>query len=270
MSSIRTGVMGIVGCQVLEDEMAYVVAQDTEVRHVLIIDGTGESKMEEKIRTIAPDKTVISFGEEFNFRLYQTSTEMSVILWIKPISLHQSPPLLREAVINAVRIMEPLTKSVMLFYGQCGSAFRNMAIMTDDIRVPLTMLRDVDGALIDDCFGIALGGREEYRVFLINQPGPAYVLNTMWAANWRHFMAETQILRDPDNIDEAREVFKYMDYRRVVGLDTGLGDEAAFEHQLDEFARLFELEPETRRCTLKVVDRAYKEAKRRLIESAPD
>ncbi len=268
MSSIKTGVMGIVGCQVLEDEMAYVVARDEDVKRVLIIDGTEEKTIASKIRAMSPGKLVISFGEEFNFTQYQTSPELSVILWIKPISLHQSPPLLRDEVMKAVKAMEPLTKSIMLFYGQCGSAFRNMEIVTDGIRVPLTILRDVDGSLIDDCFGTALGGKEEYRIFLINQAGPAYMLNTMWAANWRHFMFEMQMLHDPNNLEEAREVFKYMDYHRVVGLDTGLADESTFDRQLDEFARLFELEPETRRCSLKVVERAYREAKRHLMESA--
>jgi hypothetical protein len=267
-TSIKTGVMGIVGCQVLEDEIAYVVSHDEDIKRVLIIDGTQERTIAEKIRKMAPSKLVMSFGEEFNFKQFQMSPELTVILWLKPISLHQSPPTLREDVMKAVKALEPLTKSVMLFYGQCGSAFRNMEIITNGVHVPLTILKDADGSLIDDCFGTALGGKEEYRLFLVGQPGPSYVINSMWAANWRHFMFETQMLRDPNDLEEAKEIFKYMDYKRVVGLNTGLADQAVFEHQLEEFGRLFELQPENRRCSLRIVESAYREAKQHLTDSA--
>jgi hypothetical protein len=267
-ANIKTGVLGIVGCQVLEDEIAYVISHDQDIGRILIIDGTKEKTIADKVRSMAPDKMVISFGEEFNFKQYRTSSELSTILWLKPISLHQSPPMLRESVMESVKLLEPLTKSVMLFYGQCGSAFRNMEIIANNVHVPLTILKDADGSLIDDCFGTVLGGKEEYRVFLVSQPGPSYVLNSMWVANWRHFMYEMQMVNDPNNLDEAKEIFKYMDYKRVVGLNTGLGDQATFDQKLEEFGLLFELQPETRRCTLKVVESAYNEAKRHLMEPA--
>jgi hypothetical protein len=125
----------------------------------------------------------------------------------------------------------------------------------------------VDGSLIDDCYGTALGGKEAYRLFLVSQPGPSYVLNTMWAANWRHFMIEMQMCRDPDDVEEVKEIFKYMDYKRVVGLDTGLMEHDNFDRRLEEFAHLFGLEAENRRCNLSIVERSYNEAKRHLLES---
>jgi len=264
---MKTCVLGIVGCQVLEDEMAYVVSHDKDVKQVMIIDGTEEKTIADKIRSMAPDKMVMSFGEEFDLKHYQLSPELSVILWLKPIGLHQSPPMLRDEVMKAVGALEPLTKSVMLFYGQCGSAFRNMEIIASGLRVPLTILKDSDGSMIDDCFGTVIGGKEEYRVFLISQPSPAYVLNSMWAAHWRHFMREMQMLHDPNDLEEAKEVFKYMDYQKVVGLNTGITDQSTFDRQLEEFAHLFGLMPETRRCTLKIVENSYKEAKRYLLDS---
>jgi hypothetical protein len=191
---------------------------------------------------------------------------MSIILWLKPISLHQSPPLLREEVLKAINRIEPLTKSILIFYGQCGNAFRSLEMITAGARVPITILRDPDGSLIDDCFGTVLGGKEEYRQFLINMPGPSYVLNTMWAANWRVFMVDTQMLHDPNNVEEAKDVFKYMDYKMTIGLDTGLGDSDAFEHQLEEFASIFDLQMKHHRATLRIVEKSYKEAKKFLSD----
>jgi hypothetical protein len=260
------GVLGIIGCQVLEDEMAYIVAHDREVEQVVIIDPTQERTMAGKIQQIAPEKKVSCFDEKYDLKQFQLTDGLSVILWLKSIGLHQSPQLLREEVMKAVGQLELFTDSVLLFYGQCGSAFRNIEIFTEGIHVPVTILTDKDGSLIDDCSGTALGGREEYRMFLVNQPGPSFILNTMWLANWKHFMQEVQMLHDPNNLEEAREVFQYMDYKRTVGLNTGLVDPTVFDRQLNEFATIFGLKPENHKCTLSIVEKSYRKAKGRLGE----
>lgn len=257
-------VLGIVGCQVLEDEMAYVVATDPDTEQIMIIDSTVQKTIGDKIRRMAPGKKVKCIDETCAIKEFQLPPGMSTILWIKPICLHQSPPLLREEVLKAINWIEPLAKSILLFYGQCGNAFRSLEMITAGSRVPVTILKDDDGSMIDDCFGTELGGKEEYRSFLVNTKGPAYVLNTMWAANWRVFMQDVQMLHDYNNLDEAKEVFKYMDYKTCIGLNTGLGDLDAFEHQLQEFASIFDLEMEHHRATLKIVENSYDEAKRLL------
>jgi hypothetical protein len=259
-------VLGIVGCQVLEDEMAYVVASDSDAEQIMIIDSTTQKTIADKIKKMAPDKIVKCIDENCNIKQFQLPAGMSIILWLKPISLHQSPPLLREEVLKAINRIEPLTKSILIFYGQCGNAFRSLEMITAGARVPVTILRDNDGSLIDDCFGTELGGKEEYRTFLVNQPGPAYILNTMWAANWRVFMQDVQMLHDSNNVEEVKEVFEYMDYRVAIGLNTGLGDQDVFERQLEEFASIFDLQMEHHRATLKIVENSYNEAKKFLID----
>jgi hypothetical protein len=256
-------VLGIVGCQVLEDEMAYIVANDQEVKNVLIIDGTEQKTLASKIQGLAPNKNVKCFDETWDIKSFQipSPSELTVIVWLKPIELHQSPPLLREEVMKAINSMETYAQSVLIFYGDCGGAFRNPNKLSQETRVPITILKDKDGSPIDDCYGTELGGRDEYRQFLIDQSGPAYILNTMWAANWRHFMQEIQMLRDANDLEEAKEVFKYMDYKTAIGLNTGLGNQVDFERQLEEFARIFELKKENHRCTLHVVDNSYHDAK---------
>lgn len=259
-------VLGIVGCQVLEDEMAYVVASDSDAEQIMIIDSTTQKTIADKIKRMAPNKKVKCVDENCSIKEFQLPAGMSIILWLKPISLHQSPPLLREEVLKAINRIEPLTKSILIFYGQCGNAFRSLEMITAGARVPVTILRDQDGSLIDDCFGTELGGKEEYRSFLVNQHGPAYVLNTMWAANWRVFMQDVQMLHDSNNVEEVKEVFKYMDYKTAIGLDTGLGDQDVFERQLEEFASIFDLQMEHHRATLKIVENSYNEAKKFLID----
>jgi len=254
-------VLGIVGCQVLEDELSYIVASDIEVKNVLIIDETVQQTIAKKIQRLAPGKNVSCFDQNYDVKQFQLPNDMSVIIWLKPISLHQSPPLLREEVFKVVKKIEPLINSLLIFYGQCGKAFRNFEMLAQGILVPVTILRDKDGALIDDCYGTELGGNEEYHKFLIEQRGPSYMLNSMWAAHWRNFMMETQMLHDSNNVEEAKEIFKYMDYVTAVGLYNGLVDQTEFERQVEEFARIFDLQAENHRGTLKIVEHSYVEAK---------
>ena len=112
-------VLGIVGCQVLEDEMAYVVATDPDTEEIMIIDSTVQKTITDKIKRMAPRKKVKCIDETCAIKEFQLPSGMSTILWIKPIGLHQSPPLLREEVMKAINRIEPLAKSILLFYGQC-------------------------------------------------------------------------------------------------------------------------------------------------------
>lgn len=50
--------LGIVGCEVLEDEIVHVVGHDPEVLNVILIDDKASGRMERKIHRIAPDKKV--------------------------------------------------------------------------------------------------------------------------------------------------------------------------------------------------------------------
>lgn len=256
--------LGIIGCQVLEDEMAYLISNDLEIRNVLVIDSTKERTLATKIKRMAADKKVTIRDENYDIAKFRHAKEMNVIVWIKPINLHQSPKLLREEVFRVVGRLEPFVQSILLLYGQCGNAFLNLDPIDGGKHVPLTILRDEQGMLMDYCFGTVLGGRDEYRSFLIGEDGPSYVLNSMWAANWRNFMIEVQMLRDPNDIREIKDLFKYMDYRRVVGLNTGLLEKEVFNMLLEEFSDTFAMPSENKECTLRIVERSYREAKERL------
>jgi len=252
--------LGIVGCQVLEDEIAYVVANDPQVANVVVLDGAHTNTLVNKINRIAPTKRVVAIKEDDLVGLALPAGN-SVVVWMKPIRLHQSPPMLREEVIAAMKRMESLTQSILIFYGLCGNAFRNFEKVREGIKVPVTILRD-ENNVVDDCTGTVLGGSDAYRAFLIKEQG-AYVLNSMWAANWKHFMQEVQMLRDPNDISEVKGVFEYMEYNKAMKLHTGLGD-PEFERQVAEFAKLFGLEMRAVTCTMTVVDHSYQEAKNKL------
>ena len=254
--------LGIVGCQVLEDEIAYIAGNDPETRTIVVVDDSKAGTLVSKIKRVAPDKNVIA-ASEAELAAVVLPAEFSLFIWMKPIGLHQSPPLLREEVLGAVRRLESLTQSILIFYGLCGNAFRNIELMSKGARVPISILSDETGKIVDDCTCTVLGGTDAYRQFLVKEPG-VYVLNSMWATHWKQFMQETQMTSDPSNVEEVKMIFEFMDYKKVAKLQTGLGD-PEFDERFNEFAEMFGLQKAVRPCTLNLVEDSYHRAKARIV-----
>jgi hypothetical protein len=186
----------------------------------------------------------------------------SVIVRLLPIALHQTPSALRAMVMSEIWRMEPSCASVLVFYGLCGNAFKNIDSLTSGLRSSVVILKDSRDKIVDDCVSAVLGGTEEYLNFLMTDKG-GYPLNTMWASNFRHFMEEMQLLRETSDIDEAKTVFQCMDYSKIVELDTGLGGEE-YHRKIREIASLFGFEVHRVPCTLKVMYVSYQRAKKNL------
>jgi hypothetical protein len=259
--SATSKVLGVVGCEVFEDEMAYAIGGDHDVRHVIVLDETVDKEMAKKLECLAPDKEIRCISPEDLAKLEPYCAE-TVILWVEPIGLHQSPPMLREEVVADLKKLEPHIQSGLIFYGVCGTAFRNLEKIQAAFSIPITILKEENNVQADDCTGTLLGGAEAYREFLIKEKG-AYTMNTMWAAHWPEFMVETQMLSDPNNLDEVRAIFSYMDYQKVTKMHTGYGD-PEFERRWAEFCDTFGLGKHIRQCTLRIVESSYQLAKSRL------
>jgi len=254
-------VIGVIGCQVLEDEVVHVLCHDHDLGAVLVIDSPKAKGVASKLRQGGKaDVLEVGIGE---LASHLPRQGMSAIVWEKPIELHQSPSHLREEVVANAKEIASLCNSILIFYGICGNAFRAIDKIAEEFSVPVIILRDSRGMIVDDCIGAVLGGAEEYRNFLLRDKG-GYTLNTMWAANWREFMVETQFLHYPIDPEEARMVFQCMDYKKVVMLVTGLGDEYLFHQQAQEFASTFDLGNSEERCTLDVVEDSYRVAKSKM------
>lgn len=254
-------VIAVIGCQVLEDEVSHVIGIDPDIQSIFVLESPHATGIAEKLRRSGRAQVHEVKPEDLVAALPKNG--LSAVVWIKPIDLHQSPAHLREEVVANARMIAPICDSILIFYGLCGNAFRAIDDIAKEFDIPLVILRDSQGLIVDDCIGAVLGGTEEYRAFLLRDKG-GYTLNTMWAANWRYFMVETQFLHDPNDPEEVGMVFQCLDYRNVVMLDTGLGDREAFRRQAEEFAHIFGLGNSEEPCTLRVVEESYRMAKSRM------
>ena len=255
--------LGIIGCQVLEDAIMRTIADDDDVRSVLIVNTGVASSLCEKLIKAAPDKKVLLVE---NDRIPSIKVEgFTVLVRLMPISLHQIPIELRETVIAEALKMEMRCKVILLFYGMCGDAFKNFDFVINRLNGPTVILRDRKEEIVDDCIGAELGGTEEYLRFLLTTKR-GFPMNSMWAANWRHFMQETQLLGPESDLDEARFVFACMDYGNAVKIESGTADKEEYERDIRTFADVFNFVVIRFPGSLNVFKDSYKKAKEILFE----
>jgi hypothetical protein len=254
----RSHALGLIGCRLFEDEVVHVISHDEGVDQVILVDDHESKDFESKLKA-ASSVRIIKINEEEVSSL-SLLPGYSVFIWLKPMALHQKPEKLRDDIISTLHKVGGICDSVLLFYGLCGNAFRHVEKDTSFSKVPVVILRDAKGQIVDDCIGCVLGGTDEYLDQLKKSSG-TFFLTPMWAANWRELFNKVQILADPNDIEGAKYVFKCVGYKKVMKMDTGLGDQEEFNRQVDEFSRLFAFERGTVKCTLEVVERSYLRAK---------
>lgn len=259
MDRMTLGCLGIIGCRLFEDELVHLLLRDKEIAQVLVTENGDSLDLVKKLERERPpfETVLIKDGELPSLKVPEG---YSIWLWIKPMALHQDPEKLNKEVVESVRKMEGRCKAVLLFYGLCGNAFKKIDEIADEFSAPVMVLRDAQGKIVDDCIGAALGGTTEYYEQLKRSSG-TFFLTPMWAGNWRELFHEVQILPDSGDIEGAGYVFECVGHSKVIKLDTGLGDQDDFEHNVDEFATLFNFKREAVACTLKVVEGSYDRAK---------
>jgi len=252
------GLLGIVGCVLFEDEIADVLKKDDDLQAVYVIDNEDAEGVMQKIRNKRPDVAVDSVTVE---RIGDIPAgDYSVLVWMKPMALHQKPDKLREDVLETLRLLADRCDAVLLFYGLCGNAFKKLSEVEGSVSIPVVILRDANGEVVDDCIGTVLGGTDEYlRQLKVNKG--AFFLTPMWASNWREMLHKVQIMPSPDDIRGAQYVFEAVGYDKVVKIDTRLGDPGEFESNVNEFASIFNFEKRELDGDLSIVQENYIKAK---------
>ncbi len=256
------GTLGMVGCEIMEDEMVDVLSRDGDIDTILVIDdGKGGKESEGFIEKMPRHSPAVDMRVVKPDEIPHIVTDgYTVIVWMKPMALHQKPEKLHDDVADTLRLLRERCDIVLLFYGLCGNAFKKVKELEDQTQVPLLILRDSQGQVVDDCIGAVLGGTDEYLKQLKEYKG-AFFLTPMWGSNWREMLHKVQIMPSEEDIEGARYVFDAVGYDKVVKIDTGLGDEKEFEEKVDEFARIFDFDRKQLRGDLSLVHQTYEKAK---------
>ncbi|HUV24666.1 MAG TPA: DUF1638 domain-containing protein [Methanomassiliicoccales archaeon] len=268
------GTLGLIGCPILEDEIAYVLTKDNDISSICFVDTEDCKNLVKKVKRLDPKKNLF-FLEEGDIDSYTPENGgFSVLVWIKPSALHEDPDNLRDKIVDTMTKIDEKCDSILLFYGLCGNAFKNIDKISDRFTSPVTIMKDLKGQIVDDCIAVPLGGTEGYLSLLKKYPGVFY-MTPAWAENWKDLIRKAEMFRGMGEAswDDLKFIFEMANYTKVLKIRTGLGDNQMQDEKTKEFAEIFNFEEhilEDGWCSLDVTKESYAKAKGFLSGESPE
>ncbi|MEM0448451.1 MAG: DUF1638 domain-containing protein [Methanomassiliicoccales archaeon] len=267
-----SGVLGVIGCPILEDELIYAISQDPDISRLYVVICDDSRNFLRKLGLIqnCPPVEIIDMQ---GIAEVVKGQGLRLLIIMKSMALHEDPQRLRQEVLSTLSQISPYCNSVLLFYGLCGNAFRIHP--SEDCREikSVHILCDRQGRTVDDCIAAVLGGTDGYYNLLRKFPGVFY-LTPAWAENWKEMITKMEITRgvEGQSLETLKWLFDLAGYRKALKLDTGLGDRAIFEEKVDEFVNTFGFEKlcsERELITLEVIDSSFSKAKADALGTKP-
>lgn len=250
------GVLGILTCEILELEFAYLLSRDRELAAITVIEDKSSAGFIEAVENYGHTQirripTMRSYGP--------TRTDgVEVLIRVLELALHNRKWILQEALVKAAKEMGRYVEAILLGYGLCGNALQNPEELLADVPVPVFMPMDTDHP-VDDCVGLLIGGRECYYREQCKEAGTFFMIPG-WTRHWMRIIA-----KEYGDFDEKMAKRIFSDYKRSLLIPTGVISEETMRKNTEEFNRRFGFRVEVRQGVLWILEESYQRAKRTLV-----
>ncbi|MGZ4893735.1 MAG: DUF1638 domain-containing protein [Halobacteriota archaeon] len=257
----------------LEDELTSILA-DEDIRQLIIVDSAEQQQLARKLRSQNRPFLIVDFDKAaaLAFKSRQSTNtskhstqkrglfsqllnrrsvhDLVVVVNMLRLGLHVDSKLLKQAVYRQTECMAGFSDGIVVLYGICDA----LSTLERDFngRCPLFFLADDEGKTVEDCIALALGGNQAYADVLTNDKEIALFFTPMWAAHWQDL---------PDDYS----LLKYVRFKKIAKVDTGLSYEQDFEANIKKCARRFCLHPVPLQGSTSVIHRSYQSAKNGII-----
>ena len=251
-------VIGVVTCEILELEFAYMLSGDRDLAGITVLEDAVSSGFIEALRSMErfEPRTIPmlrGFSPAFN-----GNTE--VLVRVLELALHNRKQLLQEGLDKAVKEMARYVDCIVLGYGLCGNALQNPEELFADIDVPIFIPMDEDHP-VDDCVGLIIGGRENYYGEQCSEAGTFFMI-AGWTRHWRRLF-EKEFGRLSPHM--AKRIFN--GYKRSLLVPTPVCPEETMRRNIEEFNQILGFRTEVRHGTLSILYRVWEDAKKWVSES---
>jgi hypothetical protein len=283
-------VLGIIACRALEDELAHVLSEDREVRHLIIIDNleclglSGKLRSKNRPHLLASWEDIPEMISGIRrtgpgmlkpllemFRLYGllgkadgAGEEIIIVVNVLKFALHMDNKLLRDEVCKNIDAMSQYSDGILLFYGRCGNALQDIEV-PQGRHCPLFFLTDNSGEIVDDCIAAAVGGNRQYAELLSGHPGIGFFFTPMWTSALDYIHRELKRYTDENRLKPIGfgDVLTGLGYSKIAWLDTGLKfiSDYEVESKVNWIADLYGLEVVKLCGNAKITENCYRRAK---------
>ncbi|MCG8683708.1 MAG: DUF1638 domain-containing protein, partial [Desulfobacterales bacterium] len=177
--------LGVVTCQILELEFAYVLSNDPEISEIWVVNDQFSAELIEILENDGSKRIHrASHIEEFETA---EKNDLTVLINVLELGLHSNIPVLTREVKAAVAKIAAHVDAVLLGYGLCGNALKDAAQLFRDISVPV-MLPMQNKEPVDDCVGLIIGGRENYYEEQCRCAGTMF-MNAGFSRHWNKILS---------------------------------------------------------------------------------
>jgi hypothetical protein len=248
-------VIGLLTCEVLENEMVHILSHDPAIKKVTFIEGDPSKDSIAALHKLMGDRlATVKNAADF---LPDPALSFEVLASTLRVGLHMDKSLLREGVTEHARILAEKSDALVLGYGLCGNVLLDIEKLLTGLPCPIVMPQNQDGSTIDDCVCLVLGGTEKYMDHVRREAGTWFV-TPGWLKHWETLLVKELHCRD---ISMVKWIFKKADYKRALMVDTGIGDHETLRTETEKFAAAFEFYIEEAKGTLYILERAFDRAK---------
>jgi hypothetical protein len=279
-------ILSIIACEILEDELVYVLSKDLEIKRLFVVENRNSFRFVKKLKSenlkplmFSSDKlySIISeinrkspgnFMRKFsNFPFFKKiydvvlnkkkTQELTIVVNILKKDLHSDTDLLQSEVYLDAKKMSKVSNGILLFYGKCGFSSEKVKVELQQLDCPIYFLRDDGRNIVDDCISVALGGNEIYtKTMLLGNGKGAIYATPMWLSD----LNETNY----KSTESYKKISKYLSspmYSLLFKINNQDYKDVNFHRNASEFAKIFNMKIINVNGTMKIVINSYMEAK---------
>ena len=231
------GVLAVVACPMLEDELIHSLDTDPEEKDIVVIDTEPNASLRRKMDGCGLKYTVMDEWTFLNGGSLKDG-RFRVVIRMNDLGLHAEPKDLMEFVQDELFMMQGRVDACALYYGMCGNYGWDITKWAEkELNYPVATFRDRDGRVCDDCVGVAVGGLKGYQR-LIKEFTGVMLFTPAVATNWEDFLNASDMMKGVTggSKESIKEILDMCGYTSVVQIDTGLEDRAEFDKATKEFA----------------------------------
>lgn len=239
--SMTKGILGVIACPMLEDELIYSMKNDPEEKNVYVLGTPYNGSLKRKLDANDVKYTDMDEWEFMNSDTAIDRTKFNIVIKMKNLALHAEPKILMNDLENDLTMIQGRVDAVAMYYGMCGNYGMDLTKWAKEhVSFPVTTFRDCKGRVCDDCVGVAVGGLEGYQRLIKDYTG-VMLLTPAVATNWMDFLGASDmakgldVLGPGDKKQQMKWLLEMCGYTSEVMIDTGLG--IVSEKEFEDAAR---------------------------------
>jgi hypothetical protein len=275
----------------LEDELAHVLSDDHDLRHLILINNLDCFDLSRKLRSKNRSHLLAAWedipemlngihsrGQGILKPLLDRSRllcsllgmteggneEIIIVVNVLKIALHIDNKILKAEVCKNIARMSQFSDGILLFYGLCGNALQDLEVPKGR-HCPLFFLTDDSGKRVDDCIATALGGNNKYAETLSSHPEVGYYCTPMWVSYLDYYDREARRYAIEHHMKPKSfgDMLIELGFSKIARLDTGLKFISDFEveSKINGFASSYNLGVVELRGNIEITERCYRQTK---------